>query len=431
MSDDDRSRKHHPPRSRAALIRDRLGGLEYEKLFKALRRRLEKTWPDPIRSIVLHDLAPHERSALADLHGWEKIPSGPVKVSWEKLDQALMASNLSVGVMAVIEALGGPIAPRRPALLAAQERRGQLWSVANAHPAIESRPELGLWLTAVRENGLLARAARDIADQERLLTQALEVLGRLPTQHRLLSVLAAEATGDPHALDPGAQLTGIVLRAVAMLARKNGVPSTAAERRRLWLEVGVLCDPLSTDVLVLGLRPRGDRLARHLCESADDGEPRRITLRELTRSSFVLAPDTEVFVCENPGVVNAAADHLGANCAPLVCIEGIPSTAGLALLARVQRDGGSVRFHGDYDWWGLRIGNILAAHGATPWRFGAREYVEAVGRVMDPAHLEGAPVSASWDLDLTAEMMRLGYAVFEEQTLELLLDDLCPSGKRA
>lgn len=170
--------------------------------------------------------------------------------------------------------------------------------------------------------------------------------------------------------------------------------------------------------------PRGSRLARHLCESADDGEPRRITLRELRRSSLAIASNTPVFICENPGVVNAAADQLGAQAAALVCVEGIPTTAALELLTGLARDGASLRFHGDFDWWGIRIGNVLAPLGARCWRFGAEDYLRAAGTGLHDVQLAQEPVTASWDPELHLAMRRTGFAIFEEQVLADLLADL-------
>ena len=69
-------------------------------------------------------------------------------------------------------------------------------------------------------------------------------------------------------------------------------------------------------------------MAGQLRESAQDGEPRRVTLRELSRAELVVAPSTVVFVCENPAVVEAAADALGSRCPWLVCVEGVCPDGG-------------------------------------------------------------------------------------------------------
>jgi uncharacterized protein (TIGR02679 family) len=181
-------------------------------------------------------------------------------------------------------------------------------------------------------------------------------------------------------------------------------------------------------VLVLGLRPPGaGRLSRHLRESADAGEPRRLTLRELAASPVAIASGTGVFICENPVVVAAAAARLGPRCAPLVCVEGVPSTAALHLLRGLEQEGAGLSFHTDFDWAGLRIGNLLSVQvGAAPWQFTACHYEAALALAFasEPVPLKGSPVRAAWDPVLDGAMRAAGRAVFEEQVIESLLVDL-------
>ena len=66
-------------------------------------------------------------------------------------------------------------------------------------------------------------------------------------------------------------------------------------------------------------------------------------------------------MCENPTVVEvvaerwAAADVSGGVGPVLVCTSGQPSTAVVELLQILTADGAEVRYHGDFDWAGLRI----------------------------------------------------------------------------
>jgi uncharacterized protein (TIGR02679 family) len=415
--------------ARRGLIRDRLGRPEYTALFCALRARLETAGGAPALTVTLLGLTEAERRAAADLHGWPTVPAGRVRISLPKLDALLRQSAVGAGLIEVLEAVGGPLADRRAEREAEVRREEQLWAQAAGHPAVQARPDLHPWLEELRRRGLVLRLARaSRLDAAVLLRQALEVVARIPARGAPLSVLAAESTGDAHALDPGCPLAALVLRAAARLARWPKVPSGATARRRLWAEVGVLCDPLSANVLVLGLRPTGaDRLSRHVRESADAGEPRRLTLRELAAWPVAIA-SAPVFVCENPVVVAAAADRLGPRCAPLVCVEGVPSTAALHLLRNLELEGAHLSFHADFDWAGLRIGNLLSAQmtAAVPWRFTARDYQAALALALasEPAPLKGSPVRAAWDPSLDAALRAEGRAVFEEQVIESLLGDL-------
>ena len=412
---------------RAAALRARLGRPEYRALFAAIRQRLEDAGPELVRTMTLEGLTPAERQAVADLHGWREVPGQRVRISLAKLDAALRSSAVGVGLIDAVVMLGGPLADRRAARSAAAAACEEMWSRAAQHPAVSGRPALTAWLHELRALGLVVRAARSTGvAEEMLLGQALEVVGRLPAASTPLSVLATELTGEAHALDAGQPLAGLVLRAAARIADWSQLPASAAERRRLWSDVGVACDPLSAQVLTLGLQPLGgDRLARHLRESSADGEPRRITLRELAGQPLRVDAGSAVFVCENPSIVAAAADELGSRCAALVCLEGVPSTAAIALLRALHDAGARVAFHADFDWAGIRIGNLLLEQlKATPWRFTALEYERAAASGIEAAALAGSAVDASWDGELAAAMRRIGRTVFEEQVLSALLRDL-------
>ena len=408
-------------------IRESLDRPEYKTLFTAVRDRIEESGAESARSVTLTALSDPERKALADLHGWKTIPKGPVRIVLAKLDEALKSSNLQSGLVDVVEALGGPLKDRRAEKEAARTVTARFWSGAASHPVVLARPELPRWIKDMRQFGLLRRAARGTSlDDARLLDLALQVVGRLPAHSVLLAVLATETAGDAHALDTGRPLATLVLRAAACLAGWNEVPATAVGVRRLWSEVGVLCDPLSANVLVLGLRPAGSIwLARQLRESAEAGEPRRITLRELTRCPLAVQQATDIFVCENPAIVASAAEELGGRAAPLVCVEGVPSTAAIILLEQLNREGGRIRFHADFDWGGVRIGNLIETHTrGSPWRFSSADYKNALAASSEAGPLRGVPVSARWDVTLREAMSAAGRAVFEEHVIASLLDDL-------
>ncbi len=407
-------------------IRALLGGPLYEKLFAAARRRVEEAG-EGARSMTVAGLDPSERTALADLLGLGSLPDGSVRLDVERLDAALRESAAGMPLRGVLEALGGPLRDRRSERLGERAERERMWSEAREQLASAGRVELVEWLEALRASGALARAARAGGGlQQELLETVIPIALRLPAIGELLAVFAASVAGDPHALDPGTPLGTLVLRAAAAIAGRRDVPSSAPERRRLWREVGIDCDSLSADVLLLGLRPAGeDRLARHLRESAAAGEPRRVTLRELSRSEITVARGTSVFVCENPAVVESAADALGARAAPLVCVEGVPSTAAVVLLRRLAAAGARVRVHADFDWAGLRIAEqVIAETRGEPWRFTAADYATGIAAGWAAPALAGAPARSGWDEALARDMERRGIAVAEEQVLGELIADL-------
>lgn len=395
----------------------------YAELLAAIRARLEAH--ADAATVTLADLGPAARRALADLLGHRRVPDGTLRISCADLDARFRSSRLEAGLLEVLEAAGGPLADHRARRHEARLAWEAVLDGLDAEPAVLARPELAAWAAGLREDGLLRRLTTSPEDAHALVRRALPVAAALPAGEIALSVLAARHTGDPHALDHGTPLATLVLRAALLLAEGQDLPTTPAGRRRLWSQVGVVCDPLSSDVLVLGLRSRGDGLlAGTLAAHATEGEPIRITLRALRRHPLVPA-GTVLHVCENPAVVAAAAEVLGAGCSPLLCVEGMPGVAADRVLFAARDAGVAVRFHADFDWGGLRIGNLLASrYGATPWRFDAAAYEEALAATPHAVALRGRPILPSWDPRLGDAMSAGGRAVSEEQVLESLLAGL-------
>jgi uncharacterized protein (TIGR02679 family) len=257
-----------------------------------------------------------------------------------------------------------------------------------------------------------------------LLSRLALVVSALPAGGEPLASFAAATLGDAHALDPGSPLGTLAVRAAARIGRID-LCDDAEGRRDVWAGVGVMCDELSTPVLVLNLPLAGEtplcRLAR--CATAD-AEPFSISLRLLAK--FPLANDAalagrEVYVCENPTIVALAAQRLGARCAPLACVSGQFATPALVLLRQLRAAGARLHYHGDFDPAGLVIARrVFAESGAAPWRFGEEDYRVAPKGVP----FSGEPGPTPWSPALEEAMRAGGRAVHEEALFATLAADL-------
>lgn len=206
------------------------------------------------------------------------------------------------------------------------------------------------------------------------------VLRRLPAPGgTLLPELASDVLGDPHALDRNRRLGRAVLR-LHRTSRGSlaevGRASEPAVWRAAWASVGVTCDRVSSLVLVLNLPlPLAEGFtgsaAARLC-AASPGEPLWLTSRSVPAGWSLperSMTGTTVRVCENPSVVEAAADRLGARARPLVCTYGQVSVTCLTLLQALSSAGAELLVSGDRDAPGLLItaGILRQVPGALPW----------------------------------------------------------------
>ncbi|MFE9449526.1 TIGR02679 family protein [Streptomyces sp. NPDC006739] len=411
-----------PHQPAAPVDRDRLtrllGSPDLVWLVDRVRRRMarDESLTGPV---TLTAPTAGQRAAAERLLGRAPGAGRALTVRLDAVDAILRRSGVSPdGLGAAVTVLTGPVAR----LADVREREERAWRDAYA-PLDElirtHRSELADWVERLRGDGLVRRLARTPQTATNLLRDTAEALCRLPAEPAVsLPAFAAGTFGDAHALDDGTPLATLVLSGARAL---TGFPdgSGAEWRREAWASAGLLKDALSSTVLTLGLRG-----TPALEWTADAGEPAVLTLRQLTRHPPRTAPAV-VHVCENPAVLATAADTLGAACPPLVCLQGQPSAAALTLLRHLHAHGSMLRYHGDFDWGGLRIASALQRRVPWhPWRYTAADYRTAVAATPLAPPLDGTPATAGWDPDLSAALSELGVRIEEETVLCDLLADL-------
>ena len=413
-------------------IKEVLNGPSWGWLTRTVRAAWEHDLSRQRIRVDLSALSDAETAAMADFLRWPTHRIGTVTVSLARLDALLRASGLSAGLAACLTAAGGPLrdeAGRRRADKAAQRAASdQVWAEAARHPALMLHPTLEVWLADEHRAG---RVPADVPVRRQVLLDALAVLATLPDPGTGLAQLANRVLGQAHALDEG-PVPATVLRALAWLCGQRQVPLGSAGRRALWASAGVALDTVSSTVLVLGLAlPGSGPIVTTLKANAAAGLPARLTLGQIrhyleTEGAAVSGTPPTVFICENPSVIEAAADQLGVGSAPLACVEGRPSVAAGLLLETLQHAGSVLYYHGDFDWPGLAIAHPLIEAGALPWRLGAADYRNGLARCRRLKRLPppGRPVETPWDRDLAATMMNHRIAVEEEAVIDCLLSDL-------
>ncbi|MDX6758074.1 TIGR02679 family protein [Streptomyces sp. F8] len=397
-----------------------LGGADLAWLVERARRRLERGQP-LTGAVSLAAPSPAERAAAGRLLGRTPGAGRALTVRLDAVDAVLVGSGISPGgLKAAMAVLTRGIVP----LDEVRRAEDQAWAEACEPLTLlaEDRPRYAPWAARVRSDGLVRRLARTPAAARPLLAQTVRVLRELPvTPPRSLAVFAADVLGSAHALDDGTPVATLALSGARALTGHPG-GAGAAWRRAAWASAGLLRDDVSSTVLTLNLRgtPALDWMA-------DAGEPCVLTLRQLAHRPPHTAPRV-IHVCENPAVLSAAAEEHGPDARPLVCVQGQPSAAALTLLARLHELGAVLRYHGDFDWGGLRIATTLSGHVPwRPWRYTADDYRAALasaGPGLRP--LDGKPAPSPWDPDLALALAEHALRVEEEAVLDVLLTDLHP-----
>lgn len=374
-----------------------------DKVLREARSRLERRRLGPSSSLTIA-LTPDQRRRVRMLlaAAWAQM-SAPVPI--RALRSGLLENGCTLEDLLV--AVGGPLRDRP----AEQQEQDRLSARQHTDALAQLRELLGLELS--EPTRALAEAALDrwVVRRYPALERASavgRVVAALPAagDGLLLPVLAARVARDAHALDRSRPLGRAVARFLAVRASFTDAlsvespmtgwvdPASSAEAwRAAWAGGGVACDAVSSQVLVLNLPLTGNAAAVRL-SSAARSEPVWLSLRALFGELSLERP-TEVFVCENPSILESAADRLGERCAPLICTFGRPGLAAIQLLRAVAGSANlRIRADGDAAGWGIVATLTAAFPAATPWR-------------MPP--------------ETTA---------FEEELLELLLADLSEDSSR-
>jgi len=386
----------------------------------------------PRGRVRLETLQPHEAEAIDAI--WKRSArrrprrGQPFSCTLRDLEHSLLAM-FGLTLEETLCRTGGPLRLRPQERADQAARLAAFWEAALAHDLCLREPRVRTWVEGLRGSGALG-GSPFATDRGRSLAISLDIGATFPREPAIeRSTLANEILGDPHGLDDGS-LAG--QRLIAQLAAREGLAGTrltAGERRALLGRFGVVSDPASATVLVLGLRPVGDSPLEQALRLLAGGHV-VVTLGQLARMPVRFERDLLVRLCENPAVVLRAEDRLGATCGPLVCTGGWPGSAVCALLDALREAGARFVHHGDFDWEGVAIGRWLRErYGARSWRFDAAAYRTAVAA----AEARLPPLKASRhacdDDDLAVELRRCGVAVSEEAVLDELVLDLDVSGR--
>lgn len=83
-------------------------------------------------------------------------------------------------------------------------------------------------------------------------------------------------------------------------------------------------------------------------------------------------------------------------------------------------------YHGDFDWPGIGIGNVVMRQfGALSWRYGTQDYRAGTAMAAtDWRPLGSIQIDAQWDDELSAVMSASDRAIDEEALAQTLLQDL-------
>ncbi|NMO01842.1 TIGR02679 family protein [Gordonia sp. TBRC 11910] len=406
-----------------------------------VRKRILTAPDEPLSGLVrLADPTAEQRTAMADLIGRPRRAGDSLAVRLQDVEAVLRRGPWPAGLADLVTTVSGPVVDRRTQRKLDDAR----WAAATQAlaPVVDRFPHIAQWWESWCAAGNLKRAAQSEARRRAVestpavgaqLTESIAALfDELPAEGVLLSVLARRVFGDAHGLDSTRPVGRLAIAVVACAFRAADDVGV----RQTWASAGVMLSGLASTVLCLGVTGRsvggfGTATATVLDAMGSARMPLVLTLDQVRSGGVApLGSRGVVHVCENPSVVELVSEGWrgadASDCRPvLVCTSGQPSAAVIEVLTILTREGAQCRYHGDFDWAGLRIAAFVRSKVPwTPWRYGAEDYRAAVSGDAPSLRLFGEPAGAVWDPDLATAMAEHGLAVEEEAVAALLAADV-------
>ena len=359
-----------------------LAELERHGLRHVLELALERFKRDETLGKVSGSLEASDRLAL------ERLLGKPVRVlDLQQLDSALRASRYETGLVSVLEVLhGGPIQSRKSQR---EHRDAQFVNALNRVSDFE-------WRELLERDGAGATLVKRSLRENVLcnLEVVSEAIGSLRIAPERLPVLAANLAGDAHTFDRDRLEGRILLAALDALNLEKPMR-----------------DGVSSSVLVANL-PVAWLAGRCV----------HLPWREVVK----LGPQVcGAFVVENPAVFEGLLEA-GVK-QPIICTEGQPSAACIALLDRCS---GRLRLSLDFDLGGLRIAQrLFERYGSRlqAWRFDPGAYRLALqrggGLEFRPDFQTALESCSRLFPELIPAMMLEGRAAHHEVLLPELIED--------
>ncbi|WP_375502538.1 TIGR02679 family protein [uncultured Jatrophihabitans sp.] len=434
---------------RSALER-LLGGAETAWLVQRVRGRIVAARDEPLTGVVqLREPTGEQRAGVVRLVGPSRRAGEGLRVDLAAVEEVLRRGPWPAGLADAVQTLTGPVVDS----VAERQRDTAEWEAARRLLSGAAARFTGLaeWWDGWCAAGGLKRSARAEAGRtgrasgpavaSELVGDVARVLVALPSSGEPLAMLARRTVGDAHALDSSRPLG----RLAATVVGEAFAPGQPVPVRDAWAAAGVVLSNVASTVLCLGVPGRsavdeqlppgaaGVATSTALEAMRTARMPVVLTLDQVRSDGVAALPsDATVHVCENPTVVEVAAHRwarVDVGSAPvLVCTGGQPSTAVIELLETLTSHGAACRFHGDFDWGGLRIARVLLQRIAwSPWRYSAADYAALAAGPRSRA-LIGTPAGSPWEPALAAVMADYGLAIEEEAVADVLADDLVAEG---
>lgn len=274
-----------------------------------------------------------------------------------------------------------------------------------------------------KENSEAKQMARNVG-------KALAIIeGLTDGEEKLLAVLSAEVSGNPHYFDMGKTAAQLLMNAICRW-KGYAYPQSAYEWRGCMADAGIISDNISSMVHAYGVRIETKEGAHEAYEVfRTKKEPYVITAENLKTIVRASAAHNKVYVVENEMVFLYLLEHSQNQDITCLCTSGQLRVAAFGLLSLLVQSGATIFYSGDLDAEGMGIADRLwqkygdAVH---LWRMDEQDYRASISNeTLSDKQLSSLAQLKNPMLRKTAEAVRKEKkAGYQENILSALLEDL-------
>jgi len=257
-------------------------------------------------------------------------------------------------------------------------------------------------------------------------------INNLPVKFNIkkrLPVFAVEVTTDPHSFDRDNWCGKLLLYGLAYVCHVD-LPDTAEKRAEIYYRCGILFDEVSGNILCKGVQGYTlDGIHFGWKGFYDQNEVIAVTLSNVSRLVRIESPNKKVFVVENPAVFSAISDCLEDLQVALICTSGQLRVVALAVLDLLVQSGCTLFYSGDFDPEGLQIADKLWQRFEDKlvlWHFNIESYRKSLSnkQISSIRMTKLKSITNTQLKELATEIMKCGYAGYQESIVDELVDDL-------
>ncbi|TBL70895.1 TIGR02679 domain-containing protein [Paenibacillus thalictri] len=449
-----------------AAIRVYFGQPGFERFLKQLQRQYMASKDGARGYVTLANISDTERHTLDSFYGTYSAPvKGETKrYSLKKFERLLKSSRFELTVSELLKLLHGePVLTRREhaAQMSALWKECVQLAVEDAHGTDEVEHRIMKWVQGlIAENSLGSRTLKNVfakSPQEArwCLSHCLKALNRIAAGKEnapiRLSVLAANITGDAHALDLKNPLGRLFWWSLAAIYGQHPAAGFSEEGEGD-SELAAISDDSSPQAYLIreGYRRGGvadDDLSSQVMFYAPElfgiREECVLTLRQVERlpaERLERMRYTHIYMVENPSVFAELIDadvrkheecQADAAAPVIICGNGQPVTAVVKLLdALLSRERVTLSYAGDLDPAGLSIAQNLQLRypqAFRAWRMDKQLFLQYVHKGIPLTEAERSRLREcqyGWDANLACVMLDKGVKLHQELWVEELLQDL-------